>query len=460
MTTSTVPKRVQILKHKFSNSIGLPFKELLPETVITETVNELKIKYRCRLFDPIVTLWAFLSQVLDVDKSCHNAVSRVISYLVGEGVELPSTDTSAYCQARQRLPEKLLQKLFYKVADALSEKVPEEYLWCGRKVKVIDGSNVSMPDTKENQSSYPQHKNQKVGCGFPIAKIGVIFSITTGAAIALVIDVFNTHDIQLARKLYQFLNPGDVLLGDRAFCAYADLVKIKSLACDAVFRKHQSRKTEMRRGKIVGDYDKLVVWHKPKKCPKGLTKEEFDSLPKTLIVREIYFYIIIPGFRTKQVSLITTLLDTKAYSTVDIIRLYDDRWDVEVNLKHLKTTFGMDIIRGKTPEMVRKEIWAFLLAYNLLRMLMWSAGTRGGVSPLRLSLMGTRNHFNNFIPKFLNASHLQIHIIYQTLLKIIIHKEVPQRPGRCEPRVRKRRPKAYPLMKKSRQQYHIDLKSA
>ena len=154
MTTSTVPKRVQILKHKFSNSIGLPFKELLPETVITETVNELKIKYRCRLFDPIVTLWAFLSQVLDVDKSCHNAVSRVISYLVGEGVELPSTDTSAYCQARQRLPEKLLQKLFYKVADALSEKVPEEYLWCGRKVKVIDGSNVSMPDTKENQSCF------------------------------------------------------------------------------------------------------------------------------------------------------------------------------------------------------------------------------------------------------------------------------------------------------------------
>ncbi len=144
----------------------------------------------------------------------------------------------------------------------------------------------------------------------------------------------------------------------------------------------------MRRGEIVGDYDKLVVWHKPKKCPKGLTQEEFDSLPSTLIVREIYFYIIIPGFRTKQISLITTLLDEKTYSTVNIVRLYDERWDVEVNLKHLKTTLGMDVLRGKTPSLVRKEIWVFLLAYNLLRTLMWSAGVQGGVHPKYLSLLG------------------------------------------------------------------------
>lgn len=455
-----MPKRVQILKHKFSTSIGLPFKDLLPSSAITEVISELKIKYRCRLFDPIVTLWAFLSQVLDVDKSCRNAVSRVITHLVGEGVELPSTDTSAYCQARIRLPEKFLEKLFYQVALGLEEKVIEEYLWCGREVKVLDGSNVSMPDTPSNQKEYPQHKNQSCGCGFPIAKIGVLFSITTGAVIALVIDVFNTHDIQLARKLYEFLKPGDVLLGDRAFCAYADLVKIKSLSCDAVFRKHQSRKTEMRRGKIVGDYDKLVVWNKPKKCPKGLAQEEFDSLPSTLIVREIYFYIIIPGFRTKQVSLITTLLDEKTYSTVNLVRLYDERWDVEVNLKHLKTTLGMDILKGKTPSLVRKEIWVFLLAYNLLRTLMWSAGIQGGVHPKYLSLQGTRQHFNNFIHKFLNMDGHQSSLLYQTLLKILIHKEVPQRPGRCEPRVRKRRPKAYPLMKKSRKQYHVDLKAA
>lgn len=269
-------------------------------------MDELKIKYRQRLFDPFVTLWAFLSQVLEPDKSCHNAVSRVISYLVDEKVELPSTNTSAYCQGRTRLPEELLQKLFGKAAQNLEEQVTTEYLWCGRSVKVIDGSSVSMPDTVENQEAYPQPKSQKLGCGFPIAKISVIFSLATGAAIALAIDILNNHDLTLARKLYEFLKPNDILLGARAFCAYADLITIKNLGCDAVFRKHQSRKTTTRKGRIIGDCDKFVTWHKPKKCPQGLSEEEFLTLPSTLTVREIYYYIIIPGFRTQRVSLITT----------------------------------------------------------------------------------------------------------------------------------------------------------
>ncbi|WP_211176485.1 transposase domain-containing protein [Brasilonema sp. UFV-L1] len=191
--------RVTILKDKFNQSLGLPFKELLPSSAIEQALSELKIKYKKRLFDPIVTLWAFLSQVLDTDKTCHNAVSKVIAYLVGEGVEIPSTDTSAYCQARLRLPENLLEKLFSQAAQRLSETVTTEHLWCGRNVLVIDGSTVSMPDTVENQKAYPQPKTQKAGCGFPIAKIGVIFSLVTGAAVALVIDVLNTHDIKLAR---------------------------------------------------------------------------------------------------------------------------------------------------------------------------------------------------------------------------------------------------------------------
>ena len=158
-------------------------------------------------------------------------------------------------------------------------------------------------------------------------------------------------------------------LGDRAFCAYADLVSIKNLGCDAVFRKHQSRKTAMRNGKIIGSCDKLVTWHKPKKCPKGLSESEFITLPSSLIVREVYYYIIIPGFRTEQVSLITTLLEQKTYPALELVQLYGERWNAEVDFKHLKTTLGMDILRGKTPQMVRKEIYAFLLAYNLLRAL-------------------------------------------------------------------------------------------
>lgn len=459
MSTTTVPNRVRILKEKFSRSLGLPFQKLLPESEIEKALNELKIKYRRRLFDPLVTLWTFLSQVLDVDKSCHNAVSRVIAYLAAEGVEIPSTDVSAYCQARARLPEQLLEKIFGQAAQSLEEKVTTEYLWCGRSVKVIDGSNVSMPDTVENQKAYPQPTSQKPGCGFPSAKIGVLFSLATGAAIALAIDVINTHDIQLARNLYKFLQIKDVLLGDRAFCAYADLISITSLGCDAVFRKHQSRKTSMRKGKIVGDCDKFVIWYKPQKCPTGLSKEEFAALPLTLAVREIYYYIIIPGFRTQQVSLITTLLDTETYPTLEIVKLYDDRWDVEVNLKHLKSTLGMEVLRCKSPSMVRKELYVYLLAYNLLRALMWQAGITYSTPPLHLSLQGTRHHFDNFIPELLGNSEVKCHQIYQILLKIIVHKPIPQRPGRAEPRVRKRRPKAYPLMKQPRTQLRRQLQA-
>ncbi|WP_293087283.1 IS4 family transposase [Moorena sp. SIO4A1] len=202
------------------------------------SIETLDIKYRRRLFDPFVTLWAFLSQVLDTDKSCHHAVSRVIAWLAAENVELPSQDTGAYCQARQRMPLKLLQQLLAQVAQGLQHQVTPEYLWCGRQVLVVDSSTLSMPDTGKNQEAYPQPSTQAPGCGFPMAKIGVFFSLATGAAIALVIDVLNTHDLQLARRLYQFLHPNDVLLGDRAFCSYADLVFVQQRLADAVFRNH------------------------------------------------------------------------------------------------------------------------------------------------------------------------------------------------------------------------------
>lgn len=180
----------------------------------------------------------------------------------------------------------------------------------------------------------------------------------------------------------------------------------------------------MRNGKVIGESDKLVTWYKPKKCPKGLSDLEFVTLPSTLIVREVYYYIIIPGFRTEQVSLITTLLDQKTYPALEIVRLYGERWNAEVDLKHLKTTLGMDILRGKTPQMVRKEIYVFLLAYNLLRGLMWSSGTTYGAPRLRLSMLGTRHYLNNFIPQLLAASSTQRQQIYRTLLKVIAHKTV------------------------------------
>ena len=349
MTTSNIPNRVQILKEKITNSLGLPFRELLPEAAIQDALNTLEIKYRRRLFDPFITIWAFLSQILDPDKTCHNAVSRIISWLASENMELPSQDTGGYCQARKRLPQKLFSLLFSRVANSLDERVTAEHLWCHRHVKVIDCSSVSMPDTPSNQQAYPQPSSQKPGCGFPIAKIGVLFSLVTGSAVGLVIDRLNVHDIKFARRLYEFLKPSDVLVGDRAFCSYADFIFIKNRQVDAVFRKNQSRdNSERRNDKRVGSNDKIVTWYKPKTCPSCLLKEEFAALPKTVVLREVQYYVVIPGYRTKHVKLITTLLDIEKYPLFELMKLYENRWQVEVNLKHLKTTLGMDILRSKT----------------------------------------------------------------------------------------------------------------
>jgi len=320
-------------------------------------------------------------------------------------------------------------------------------------VKVIDGSTVSMPDTSTNQKAYPQPSSQAEGCGFPLAKIGALFSLAKGAAVALVINRKDTHDIQLARQMYQFLNPGDVLLGDCAFCSYADLFFIHKHSCDAVFRLSPTRKHEIERGrrKPLKSYEAIEVWHRPKTRPKSLSIEEFNSLPKALTVRVIKYYIPSPGFRTKSVILATTLLDSEVYPPTEIMRLYGLRWQVELDLRHLKTTLDMDILRGKTPEIVRKEIYAHLLAYNLLLPVMWSAGTTHHVDPLRLSLQGTRQLFDNFVPQLAVTSTQKRTRLYQILLKTIAHKLLPERPKRCEPRVRKRRPKSYPLMRKPRQ---------
>jgi hypothetical protein len=297
--------------------------------------------------------------------------------------KFPQKIKRAYCQARQRLSENFLSKIFSKVGEKLEEEVKDEQLWCGRHVKVFDGSTVSMPDTPANQKAYPQPSSQKEGCGFPIAKIGVFFSLTTGAALAIVVEVFKTHDVKLARRLYQFLNPLDVLVGDRAVCSYADINQIKARGADAVFRKHQGRKNQMRKGKRIGPNDKLVTWDKPKSRPEGLSKEEYEALPPSLTVREIHYYVCIPGWRTKEVTVITTLLDEKAYPRREIAKLYKLRWEVELDLRHLKTTLKMEVLRSKTPAMVRKEISVYLLAYNLLRTVMWEAGTQKGVNPIR-----------------------------------------------------------------------------
>ncbi len=227
-------QRVEILKRKFVQRAGLPFREVLSEASIESVLAEEKVRYRNRLYTPIVTIWAFLSQVLDSDQSLANTVKRVRAWLVSSGAEPPSSQTGGYTKARQRLPERVLKRLFYQTGGELEAQVEAQELWCGRTVKLLDGSSVLMPDTQSNQEDYPQHSNQKPGCGFPIAKLVVMFSLSTAAAIGLRIAALNTGEVSLARSLYETLDPNDVVLADRAYGTYVDLALVQQRGADGV----------------------------------------------------------------------------------------------------------------------------------------------------------------------------------------------------------------------------------
>ena len=442
--------RAEILKQKFTQSLGLPFQNLLPQSEIEQVLMEEGVRYRNCVFTPVVTLWAFLSQVLEPDKSMRKAVSRVITWLSAAEAKPPSSDTGAYSKARSRLSEKVLKRLFMKSASGIEDQVTESVLWCGLRVRAMDGTSVIMSDTAENQEVYPQHSNQREGCGFPIAKLVVMFSLCTGAVLDLMIAPFNTSELVLARKLYKHLQSGDVTLADSAFGSFADMALVQRAGADAVFRKQHARKTDFRRGKKLGIADHIVTWRKPKQL-QSMSPDAFAELPETLKVREVHFPVYQKGFRPKEIILVTTLLDPKRFPRMKLAQLYQLRWQAtEVNLKHIKTTLKMEMLLGKTPKMVRKEIWVHLMAYNLLRTLMWKAAGQFKVSPLRISLQGCRQHLNSFVAALVGATVNARKRLYHQLLNVITEKLVPLRPNRVEPRVKKRRPKNYPRMRQSR----------
>jgi hypothetical protein len=430
--------------------LGLPFAALLPADQIEEALETHQVSYRQRLFTPIVTLWAFLSQVLDKNKACTDAVSRVASVLVAQGQSPPSTDASAYCQARNRLPEAVVRDLYQYAAQQLDAQVETDQLWHGRKVVLIDGSTVSMPDTIANQLAYPQHGNQKPGCGFPLARIVGLFSLTTGALTQLQITPFKIAEPKVARQLYSALDPGSILVGDAQFGSYSDLWMLEEQQVDGLFRPARTRYLPVRNSLRFGKGDWLVPLEKPINCPPGIERSYFKQLPQTRWIRVLRYVWKRPGFRDKKYTLITTLLDPLTYTKDQLIALYGRRWQVEVDLRRLKTTMNMEVLRTHTPERVRKEIYCHLLAYNLIRTLMWQTGQCYAIEPLHLSFKGTIRQVMHLAPYLAlqpDSEKLQL-----MLIQLIAAQQVPQRPGRTEPRVLKRKHKRFPAMNKPRAQ--------
>lgn len=428
------------------------FGKLVPQELLAP--QERGTNSRQRIFSPEVTFWSFLGQVLAPGSSCRDALRRVNAWWQWHfpNQALPSHDTSAYCQARARLSESTLQALCSHLAHQLERQVGEDQLWLGRPVKIIDGTSVSMPDTVANQQVWPQSSAQKPGCGFPLLKLLGVFSLQSGALLDLTISNQRHHDAQLARQLWPRLQAGDIVLADRGFCSFGDLAQLRSAGIDAVMRLHQARKTDFRRGQRLGPNDRLVVWNKPLQPTPGLTKEELKALPDTLQLRLVRYRIEIPGCRSQEVILVTTLLDAHRFSAAQLAGLYFRRWGVELHFRQIKILLGMDVLRCLSPAMVRKELLLHLVAYNLIRALMQRASLIYHVPLGRLSFKGTLDSLHHFADA-LHAAHAKPtrqRQLFDALLLTIAADRVPLRPDRSEPRAKKRRPKNYHLLTKPR----------
>ena len=460
MKKRTASRALSGAKRKLAENPGAMFEKVITEVEVNEECTFLRHVWRERIFTPLVTLWTFLGQVLNADPSCRNAVARVLPFLAKTKGLHPSHDPSAYGVARKRLPEELLPRLTRTVARKLDAKVEPDGLWHGHRVKLLDGSSVSMPDTPANQAAYPQHTTQKPGCGFPTARIVGLFSLLTGALLDFAVDALRVAETTLFRRIANALGPGDVVVADGYYCSYAELARLRSRGVWGLFGLHSGRQANFRKGKRLGRGDRLVEWTRGPRLA-WMSPEEHEALPRSLSVRLLRFACPIPGWRTDTITVVTTLLDSEAYPARDLADLFRRRWEIETDLGHVKTTMKMDVLRTESPEMIRKELWAHLLAYNLIRTLMWDAGAHRRVCPLRLSFKGAMQEMMALWPFSASAARQRdLTAYYDDLLRAIGTHKVPLRPNRYEPRVRKRRPKSYQFMTKPRQELKKELLAA
>lgn len=432
---------------------NLYFAALLPEQTIREAFGESIALWHGWIYTPAVTVWMFLSQCLSPDHSCRDAVTRLAAWRTTRGLKPCSAETSAYCIARDALSEKTCRELVRHTGRDVENQAPDEWLWQGRRVRVVDGSTITMPDTPENQAEYPQQRSQRPGCGLPLARILVVFSLSVGAALDAAIGKYHgkqTGENSLFRQLHEALTEGDVVLADRYFSGWFDIGLLRARGVDIVVRKHQLRATDFRAGRRLGHDDHVVYVPKPQR-PAWLSPEEYAALPNEIALREVRLRVKQKGFRTRILIVVTTLLDAEAFPADEIADLYRRRWQAELHLRSLKVVLQMDHLRCKTPHRVRNEFWMHLLAHNLLRRVMALAASEARVPPWQISFKGALQSLANFLP--LLGSCMPLAAGCQTLLECIASHIVGRRPDRYEPRRIKRRPKPHKLMLRPRHEY-------
>lgn len=445
-------ERARIRRHSISQ-LGECFAQFIPASAL-EHRRDGPFSRR-RLFSKANTFWAFFSQVLDADGGCQEVVRKVQAYAAAQAGSTPSACTSAYCQARSKLKQDCLETIRAHTAEVLQQRVGDRG-WNGRRVVVVDGTGVSMPDTQDNQMIWPQPANQKPGCGFPQARVCACFCLQSGALLSYRLGSRKNHELPLLRQQWNSFQAGDIFLGDKGFCSYYDVWQFQQRGVDSVITLARRTPVESAAAvAILGKDDLLIQWPKPAWNQNlSYSKDEWQALPDQLTLRQIKVTVAAPGFRTKTLYIVTTLTDAATYSAADLADLYYQRWDVELFFRDIKTTMGMDILRCRTPAMVEKEILMHLIAYNTIRLLMFDAAKRAKQSPRRVSFKASVQALRQWEP-LLNRSEIKEHErrrLMVALREVIAATIVNPRPGRQEPRCVKRRPKPFALLTAPRHQ--------
>jgi len=430
--------------HQRQSSIGrrvkatpaVEFFNVLTSPQLLQASEALLPEHRERLYPPTVTLSIFMRQVLESDGSCQKAVNGWAAQRAADGLQPCSVRTGGFCRARQRLPLEMVSTLTRETGRLLSEKALSQWLWRGRAVKLVDGTGISMPDTAQNQACYPQPNTQAPGVGFPQARLVMVICLATGAALDVAVGPHSgkgSGELGLVRSLLGGLRPGDVMLADALYCNYFLIATLVAKGVDVLFEQNGSRITDFRRGQALGTRDHLVRWPKPAARPEWMTPEQYARFPDELTVREV---------KVAHQVLVTTLLNHRQVSKNDLSVLYARRWNVELDLRNLKTTTGMDVLSCQTPQMNEKQLWVHLLAYNVIRFLMAQAACNADVDPRSLSFKHTVQLWTEWVARGVCAMKDN-----QRLFTLIAQCKVGHRPGRIEPRMRKRRPKPYSWLK-------------
>ena len=431
---------------------GLFFSELLSPESVRSACEKYQHEFRERIFSPAVTLWVFLTQVLSSDHSCREAVAKLNFWRLARNLHPCNPATGSYCDARQRLPEEIFSELVRATGRELAAKADDAWHWLGRVVKVVDGSTITMADTEANQKQYPQARTQEPGAGFPIARIVIVFSLAVGTVVDAAIGPYKgkrTGENNLFRSLLRCFQSGDVALADSYYASFWDFALLSTRGVDLVARSHHKRKCDFRQGMKVGPYDQIVLYLKPSQRPYWMDRKTYKNLPEQIAIRQLRYWVEQSGFRTREITIATTLLDENVYSKEELANLYRRRWQAELHLRSLKTHLQMEHLRCKTPETVRKEFYTHLLGYNLIRGMMLEAARVVGVSPHQLSFKGAMQSLNTFLATVIAATQ-NARKLYAALLWMIGTHRVANRPDRIEPRLLKRRPKPHKLLQEPR----------